>query len=59
MTLINPTFITFTYVTMDKSSCVLCSSNSIDGLIVVKKAKTSLGEPLGTSHLDFFKPIKL
>jgi hypothetical protein len=46
MTLISPTFITFTHATMDKNSSVLCSNNFIDGLIAVKKAKTSLGEPL-------------
>jgi len=59
MTLINPTFITFIYVIMDKNSCVLCLNNSIDEFIAVKKAKTSLGEPLGMSYLDFLKPIKI
>jgi hypothetical protein len=35
------------------------SSNSIDALIAIKRAKTSLVEPLETSHLDFLRPIKL
>jgi len=35
------------------------SSNFIDALIAIKMAKTSLGEPLKMSHLDFLKPIEL
>jgi len=35
------------------------SSNSIAALIVIKRTKMSLGESLGTSHLDFLKPIEL